>query len=139
MASVHPVLKASSWFVSVLIQTEHQIDRRCPLSDHRIIRCYCLRFFSSTIHPMHLETRPSDHLTISASIDLLRSVPTTPTLCTNGTVGSADGGFSSPFLRVFNLDLFFNLTFQTTIPFETTTPQILFSSLSSLSSRRSPE
>jgi hypothetical protein len=29
MASVHPVLKASSWRVSVLIQTERRIDRRC--------------------------------------------------------------------------------------------------------------
>jgi hypothetical protein len=42
MTSVHPMLKASSWRVSVLIQTERQIDRRCPHLDCRFIRCYCL-------------------------------------------------------------------------------------------------
>jgi hypothetical protein len=30
---------------------------------------------------------------VSTSFDLLRSVPTTPTLCTDGTVGSSDGVF----------------------------------------------
>jgi hypothetical protein len=54
MVSVHPVLQDSSWCVSVLIQTEHQIDRWCPLSDRRIIRCYCLRWSSSAIHSTHL-------------------------------------------------------------------------------------
>jgi hypothetical protein len=47
MASVHPVLKASSWRVSFLIQTERQIDRRYPLSDRRIIQCYCLLLLCS--------------------------------------------------------------------------------------------
>jgi hypothetical protein len=40
--SVHPALKASSWRVSVSIQTERRIDRRCPHSDRWFIRCYCL-------------------------------------------------------------------------------------------------
>jgi hypothetical protein len=111
--SVHPMLKAPSWHVFVLIQTERRIDRRCPLLDRRIIRCYYLRCSSSAIHLAHLETWPSDHSTMSASIYLLRSVPTTPTLCTDGVVGSSGGVFSSPFLRVFNLDLCFNLTYLT--------------------------
>jgi hypothetical protein len=53
-ASVHPVLKGFSWRISVFIQTRHQIDRRCPHSDRRIIRCYCLRFFFSATRPMLL-------------------------------------------------------------------------------------
>jgi hypothetical protein len=80
MASVHPVLKALSWRVSVLIQTERRIDRRCPLSDCRIIGCYCLRYSSSEIHPTHLEIEPSDHPMVSSSFCPLRSVPSAPTL-----------------------------------------------------------
>jgi hypothetical protein len=98
---VHPVLKASSWRVSVLIQTERRIDRRCPHLDHRIIRCYWLCCFFSAIHPAHLETRPSVHPTVSTSFGLLRSVPTTLTLCTDGIVGSSDGVNFLPFLRRF--------------------------------------
>jgi hypothetical protein len=41
-SSVHPVLKTSSWRISVLIQTDRRIDRRRPHSDRRIIWCYCL-------------------------------------------------------------------------------------------------
>jgi hypothetical protein len=80
MASVHPVLKVSSWRVSVLIQTKHRIDRRCPHSDRRIIRCYCLRCSSSASYPTHLEYRPSDHPTVLTSFQPLRSVPSAPTL-----------------------------------------------------------
>jgi hypothetical protein len=61
----------------------------------------------------HLETWPLDHLTVSSSFFLLRSVPTTPTLCTDGTVFSSDGVFFLLFIRVFNLDLCFNLTYLT--------------------------
>jgi hypothetical protein len=46
-ASVHLVLLDLSWRVSVLIQIECRIDRRCPHLDCQIIRCYCLlQFFS---------------------------------------------------------------------------------------------
>jgi hypothetical protein len=100
-ASVHPVLKTSSWRISVLIQTERRIDRWCPLSDRRIIWCYYLHCSSSAIHPAHLETGPSDHPTVPTSFDLLRSVPTTPTLCTDGIVGSSDGVFSFLFFARF--------------------------------------
>jgi hypothetical protein len=113
LPSVHLVLKLQSWRVSVLIQTKRRIDRWCPHSDRRIIRCYCLRCSSSSIHPAHLETGPSIDPTMSTSFGLLLSVPTIPTLCTDGAVGSSDGVFSSPFLRVFNLDLCFNLTYLT--------------------------
>jgi hypothetical protein len=58
MASVHPVLKASSWRVSILIQTKHRMDRRCPHSDRRIIRCYCLRCSSCASRPTLLENGP---------------------------------------------------------------------------------
>jgi hypothetical protein len=91
--SVHPVLKLQSC-VSVLIQMKRRIDRR-------IIRCYCLRCSSSAIHPAHLETGPSVHPTVSTSIGLLRSVPTLPTLCTDGTVSSSDGVLSFSFLSCF--------------------------------------
>jgi hypothetical protein len=77
MVSVHPVLKASSWRVSVLIQTEHRIDRRYPLSDYGIIWCYCLRFFFSATHPTLLENRPSVHPTVPW---FSPSVPTRPTI-----------------------------------------------------------
>jgi hypothetical protein len=50
---------------------------------------------------------------VPTSFCLLRSVPTTPALCTDGTVGSSDGVFFLPFLHVFNLDLCFNLTYLT--------------------------
>jgi hypothetical protein len=104
--SVHPVLKTSSWRVSVLIQTECRIDWRCPLSDRRITRCYYLRYSSSTIHPTHLETRPLVHPTVSTSFGLLPSVPTTPMLCTDGTIGSSDGANFLPFLpRVWPLKI----------------------------------
>jgi hypothetical protein len=62
--SVHPVLKASSWCVSVLIQTERRIDRRCPHLGCRIIRCYCLRCSSSATHPTLLGNGPSVHPTV---------------------------------------------------------------------------
>jgi hypothetical protein len=77
MTSVHPVLKASSWRVSVLIQTERRIDRWCPHSDHRIIRCYCLRFFVSATRPTLLENGPSVHPTVPR---FSPSVPTHPTI-----------------------------------------------------------
>jgi hypothetical protein len=93
--SVHPVLKLQSWRVSVLIPTKRRIDRRCPHSDHQIIQCYCFRCSSSAIHPTHLETGLSVHLIVWTSFGLLRSVPTTPTLCTDGTVGPF---FFFPFL-----------------------------------------
>jgi hypothetical protein len=66
-ASVHPVLKTSSWRIFVLIQTECRIDRQCPRSDRRIIRCYCLCCSSSAIHLMHLGIGASIHPTVSTS------------------------------------------------------------------------
>jgi hypothetical protein len=61
MASDHSVLKASSWHASILIQTKCRIDRRCPHSDRRIIRCYFLRCSSSATRPTHLQIGPSVH------------------------------------------------------------------------------
>jgi hypothetical protein len=66
-ALVHPVLKTSSWCVSVLIQTKCRIDRWCPRSDRRIIRCYCLCCSSSAIHSAHLGIGPSVHPMVSTS------------------------------------------------------------------------
>jgi hypothetical protein len=80
LPSVHLVLKLQSWRVYVWIQIERRIDWRCPLSDRRMIRCYCLRCSSSAIHPTHLEYRPSDHPMVSTSFGLLCSVPSAPTL-----------------------------------------------------------
>jgi hypothetical protein len=71
------VLKASSWRVSVLIQTKRRIDRRCPHSDRRIIRCYCLRCSSSATHPTLLENGPSVHPTVPR---VSPSEPTRPTI-----------------------------------------------------------
>jgi hypothetical protein len=71
------VLKALSWRVSVLIQTERQIDRRCPHSGRWIIRCYCLRCSSSTTRPTLLEIGPSVHPTVPR---VLPSEPTLPTI-----------------------------------------------------------
>jgi hypothetical protein len=72
-SSDHPVLKASSWRVSVLIQTKRRIDRRCPHSDRRIIRCDCLRCSSSATRLTHLEIGPSVHPTVPR---VSSSVPT---------------------------------------------------------------
>jgi hypothetical protein len=69
------VLKTSSWRVSVLTQTERWIDRRCPPSDRRIIRCYCLRRSSSATRLTLLEIGPSVHPTVSR---VLPSEPTRP-------------------------------------------------------------
>jgi hypothetical protein len=63
-ASDHPVLKALSWRISVWIQTEHRINRRCPHSDCRIIRCYCLPCSSSATRLTLLKDGPSVHLTV---------------------------------------------------------------------------
>jgi hypothetical protein len=71
------VLKASSWRVSVLIQTERQIDRRCPHLDRRIIQCYCLRCFSSASRPTLLKSGPSVHPTVPR---VSPCVPTRPTI-----------------------------------------------------------
>jgi hypothetical protein len=76
-ASNHPVLKASSWHVSVWIQTEHRIDRRGPHSDRRIIRCYCLLCSSSATRPTLLENGPSVHPTVPR---VSPCVPTRPTI-----------------------------------------------------------
>jgi hypothetical protein len=76
-ASIHPVLKGFSWRVSVFIQTRHQIDRWCQHSDHRNIRCYCLRFFFSATRLTLLENGPSVHLTVPR---FSPSVPTHPTI-----------------------------------------------------------
>jgi hypothetical protein len=100
-ASIHPVLKRLSWRVSVFIQIECRIDWRCPHSDRRIIRCYYLHCSSSAIHPTHLQNGLSVHPMVPTSFCLLRSVPTTPTLCTDGTVGSSNGVFYFPFLPRF--------------------------------------
>jgi hypothetical protein len=77
MALVHPVLKASSWRVSVSIQTKRRIDRRYPHSDRRIIRCYCLRFFFSATRPTLLENGLTAHPTVPR---FSPSVPTRPTI-----------------------------------------------------------
>jgi hypothetical protein len=63
-ASDHLVLKTSSWRVSILIQTERRIDRRCPYPDRRIVRCYCLCCSSSATRPTHLQNGPSVHPTV---------------------------------------------------------------------------
>jgi hypothetical protein len=130
MASVHPVLQASSWCVSVSIQTKRRIDRRCPHSDRQIIQCYCLRCSSSAIHQENLQNGPSVHPTGPTSFCLLRSVPTTPTLWTDGTVGSSDGVFFLPFLRVFNLDLCLNFTSLTYLTCHYLWPQNIYYVLS---------
>jgi hypothetical protein len=71
------VLKASSWRVSVLIQTKRRIDRRCPHSDRQIIRCYCLRCSSSATRPTLLENGLSVHPTVPR---VSPSEPTRPTI-----------------------------------------------------------
>jgi hypothetical protein len=76
-ASVHPVLKGSSWRVSVWIQTERRIDRRCPHLDCRIIRCYCLHCSSSATRLKLLGNGPSVHPTVPR---VSPSVPTRPTI-----------------------------------------------------------
>jgi hypothetical protein len=62
--SDHPVPKASSWRVSVWIQTERRIDRRGPHSDRQIIRCYCLPCSSSATRLTLLNNRPLVHPTV---------------------------------------------------------------------------
>jgi hypothetical protein len=74
-ASVHPVLKTSSWCVSVLIQTERRIDQRCPHLDCRNILCYYLCCSSSATHPTLLENGPSVHPTVPR---VSPNVPTRP-------------------------------------------------------------
>jgi hypothetical protein len=71
------MLKASSWRISILIQTKRRIDRRCPHSDRRIIRCYCLCCSSSATRPTRLENGPSVHPTVPR---VSTSVPTRPTI-----------------------------------------------------------
>jgi hypothetical protein len=110
--SVHPVLKLQSWHVSVLIQTERRIDQRCPHLDHRFIRCYRLRCFSSAIHPTHLETGLSDHLTVSTSFCLLRSLLSAPTLLPRVPSDHPTVSFSFLFFASSTC-LCFNLTYLT--------------------------
>jgi hypothetical protein len=105
MASVHPVLKASSWRVSIMIQMERRIDRRCHYSDRRIIRCYYpLHFcsFQSCDDATRKETGGS-----SDGVNFILAfcaVYKCTDVCNDGTVGSSDDDFYC-FLRVFNLPL----------------------------------
>jgi hypothetical protein len=78
--SVHLVLKASSWRVSVLFKLDHRIVRRFPPMDRRFIRRCCLRGFSSPIHLTQLGKGLSVHLTVSSEFQSLHSVPSAPTL-----------------------------------------------------------
>jgi hypothetical protein len=67
--------------LSILIQTEHRIERRFPHSDHRIIRCYYLRCSSSATRPTHLEIGPSVHPTVPRVLPSEQTRPTiAPTL-----------------------------------------------------------
>jgi hypothetical protein len=100
-SSVHQELLHWSWCVTVLFKCDHWIDRRFLSMDRRFIRRWCLRGFSSSIHPAQLGYRPLDHPTVSSWFQLLRNVPTTPTLCTDGTVGSSDSVNFLPFLPRF--------------------------------------
>jgi hypothetical protein len=76
-ASVHLVLKGSSWHVSVWIQTERRIDRRCHHLDRRIIWWYCLCCSSSATRLTLLGNGPSVHPTVPR---VLPSVPTCLTI-----------------------------------------------------------
>jgi hypothetical protein len=78
--SVHPVLKALSWRVSVLFKHDHRIDRWFPPMDRRIIRRCCLRGSSSATHPTLLKNGLSVHPTVPIQSGLLHSVPSTPML-----------------------------------------------------------
>jgi hypothetical protein len=61
----------------VLIQTERRIDRRCPHSVCRIIRCYWSRCSSSATRPTLLGNGPSVHPTVPR---VSPCVPTRPTI-----------------------------------------------------------
>jgi hypothetical protein len=78
--SVHPVLKLQSWHISVLIQTKRLIDRRCPLLDRWIIRCYYLLRFV-----FWQSSGASNRWTVGSfdsfySLEASQNVPTTSTL-----------------------------------------------------------
>jgi hypothetical protein len=79
MPSVHPVLLNLSWRVSILIQTEHRIDRRSNQLDRRFIRCYCLLllcFFQSSDICRNWTIGSSDG---ASSLEPSRGVPSTLT------------------------------------------------------------
>jgi hypothetical protein len=99
--SVHPVLKASSWRVSVLFKHDHRIDRRFPPMDRRFIRRCCLRGSSSPIHPVQLESTPSVHPTVCVNWASFTYCTKCTDACTAGTVGSSDGVNFLPFLPRF--------------------------------------
>jgi hypothetical protein len=74
------VLKGLSWCVSVLIQTRHRIERRCPHLDRQIIWCSCSLqhyFFQSSDTTRIWTVGSSDGANL---VGLLCSVPSTPTL-----------------------------------------------------------
>jgi hypothetical protein len=102
-ASVHPVLKTSSWNVFVLIQTELRVDRRCPHLYRRIIRCYCLRRSSSAI-----SSDASTKCTVGSSDGTNFILPSTH--CTNYTnayppmVSSVHPMVCFPFLSLLGFD-----------------------------------
>jgi hypothetical protein len=99
-----------------------QLLRRYTPTVCRIIRCWRNE---ASDRPTVSSLRPSDHLVLLTSLLLLcnssgasrnwtvgssdsdificssRNVPSTPTLCTNGTVGSSDGVNFLPFLPRF--------------------------------------
>jgi hypothetical protein len=107
-ASDHPVLKASSWRVSVWIQTEHGIDRRGPHSDRRIIRCYCLPCSSSATRPTLLNNGQSVHPTVPR---VWPCAPTRPTIAPTPVFEwpSVHPTVSSLFLFLLGFDPFFCL------------------------------
>jgi hypothetical protein len=104
--SDHPVLKASSWRVSVWIQTERRIDLRGPHSDRRIIWCYCLHYSSSATRPTLLNKGPSVHPTVPRVWPCAPTHPTiAPTLVNEGP--SVHPTVSFLFLFLLGFDPYF--------------------------------
>jgi hypothetical protein len=67
---------SSSWHFSVWIQTKRRIDRRCPQSNRRIIRCYFIHCSSSASRPTLLKDRPSVHPTVPRVSPCVSTRPT---------------------------------------------------------------
>jgi hypothetical protein len=104
--SVHPVLLHWSWRISVLFKLDHWIERQFPPVDRWFIWRYCLPLlrFCQLFDASRIET--------VRSYDGAKLIPASAQCtkcndaCTDGTIGSSDGGFSL-FSHVFDLFLCF--------------------------------
>jgi hypothetical protein len=97
IASVHPVLKASPWHISVLFELDHRFLPNGPSVHPTLLSSLLLLCNSSDATTKWTVGSSNGANPIWPSAQCTKYIDA----CFYGTVGSSDGGFSSSFLSFF--------------------------------------